>query len=102
MVETLPNFAGEGWSLVDAQNFCNEHNISVTVVEQESAGAPGIIISQSRKAGSDLENVSSITLTVSIAKKQVQPDPEPEKPSGDQGNNGGNGGNSGNNQNQTP
>ena len=99
MVETLPNFAGEGWSLVDAQNFCNEHNITVTVVEQESAGAPGIIISQSRKAGSDLENVSSITLTVSIAKKP-EPTPEPEPSGGDSGNTGGNGGNS--NQNQTP
>ena len=81
IVDTLPNFAGEGWSLVDAQNYCNEHNISVTVVEQESAGAPGIVISQSRKAGSDLGNVSSITLTVSIAKKvepEVVPDKEPE------------------------
>jgi len=99
LVETLPNFAGEGWSLVDAQNFCNEHNITVTVVEQESAGAPGIIISQSRKAGSNLENVSSITLTVSIAKKP-EPTPEPEPSGGDSGNTGGNGGNS--NQNQTP
>ena len=99
IVEELPNFAGEGWSLVDAQNFCNEHNISVTVVEQESAGAPGIIISQSRKAGSNLENVSSITLTVSIAKKP-EPTPEPEPSGGDSGNTGGNGGNS--NQNQTP
>ncbi len=99
IVEELPNFAGEGWSLVDAQNFCNEHNITVTVVEQESAGAPGIIISQSRKAGSNLENVSSITLTVSIAKKP-EPTPEPEPSGGDSGNTGGNGGNS--NQNQTP
>ena len=82
IVDTLPNFAGEGWSLVDAQNYCNEHNISVSVVEQEYNGAPGIVIGQSRKAGSDLENVSSITLTVSIAKKAepvVEPDKEKEE-----------------------
>ena len=87
LVETLPNFAGEGWSLVDAQNFCNEHNIAVTVVEQESAGAPGIIISQSRKAGSDLENVSSITLTVSVAIKQKPEEKPTTDPSGGEENN---------------
>ena len=77
-VETLPNFAGEGWSLVDAQNYCNEHNISVEVSEQEtSATSPGIVISQSRKAGSDLKNVSSITLTVAVAPKP-KPSPSPE------------------------
>ncbi len=83
-VETLPNFVSEGWSLVDAQNYCNEHNISVTVVEQESTGPAGVIISQSRKAGSDLDNVSSITLTVSVAPKQTpsQDNPPSEQPSG--------------------
>ena len=104
LVETLPNFVGEGWSLVDAQNFCNEHNITVTVEEQEYDGAPGIIVGQSRKAGSDLENVSSIILKVSIARKQVQPEPDPEPSGGDSGNNGGNSGNSNNsnsNSNQT-
>ena len=71
--ETLPNFAGEGWSLVDAQNYCDEHNIAVTVIEQEvQTGQPiGIVIAQSRKAGVELGNVSTITLTVSKAKKET-------------------------------
>ena len=101
IVETLPNFAGEGWSLVDAQNFCNEHNIAVTVTEQESAGAPGIVISQSRKAGSNLENVSTITLTVSVAIKQ-KPAETPTDPTGGESGNGGNGGSGGSGQNPTP
>ena len=100
IVETLPNFAGEGWSLVDAQNFCNEHNIAVTVTEQESAGAPGIVISQSRKAGSNLENVSTITLTVSVAIKQ-KPTETPTDPTGGESGNGGTGGNGGTNTNPT-
>ena len=98
IVETLPNFAGEGWSLVDAQNFCNEHNIAVTVTEQESAGAPGIVISQSRKAGSNLENVSTITLTVSVAIKQKPA----ETPTDPNENNGNNNNSQNQNQNQTP
>ena len=76
--ETLPNFAGEGWSLVDAQNYCDEHNIAVTVIEQEvQTGQPvGVVIAQSRKAGVELDNVSTITLTVSKAKKET-PSPSP-------------------------
>ena len=76
--ETLPNFAGEGWSLVDAQNYCDEHNIAVTVIEQEvQTGQPvGVVIAQSRKAGVELGNVSTITLTVSKAKKET-PSPSP-------------------------
>ena len=78
--EELPNFADEGWSLVDVQNYCSEKGINVTVEEVETtAYSVGTIISQSRKAGSVLDNVSSITVRVAIApKKKPEPQPQPE------------------------
>ena len=100
VVETLPNFVGEGWSLVDAQNFCNEHNITVTVEEQEYDGAVGIVVGQSRKAGSDLENVSSIILKVSIARKQKPVEKPTEPTNDDSGNNNNNNNNDNNNNNE--
>ena len=67
--------AGEGWSLEDAEAFCDKYGLTISVEYQETtAYEEGKIIDQSRAAGSPI--VKGQTLTVTVAKK-----PKEQKPS---------------------
>ena len=75
IVDTFPNMAGEGWSLEDAEAFCDKYGLTISVEYQETtAYEEGKIIDQSRAAGSPI--VKGQTLTVTVAKK-----PKEQKPS---------------------
>ena len=71
IVDTFPNMAGEGWTLSDAQAFCDTYGLTINVQYQDtSAYAAGKIIDQSRAAGSPI--VSGTTLTVTVARAPTQ------------------------------
>ena len=60
--------AAEGWSLADAEAFCDKYGLTISVSYQETtAYEEGKIIDQSRAAGSPI--VKGQTLTVTIAQK---------------------------------
>ena len=68
--------AGEGWSVSDAQTFCDKYGLTLQTIEQEtSAYTEGTIINQSRTAGTTI--VKGTTLRVTVA---VKPKPKPETP----------------------
>lgn len=68
IVKVFPDMSAEGWSLEDAEAFCEQYGIKITVVEEETElYDPGKIISQSRAAGSPITKNSNLKLT--IAKK---------------------------------
>ena len=73
IVDKFPDMAGEGWSLSDAQTFCDKYELVLEKVEQETeAYSPGTIISQSRTAGTTI--IKGTTLRVTVA---VKPKPKP-------------------------
>ena len=75
VVDTFPDMAGEGWSLSDAQTFCNKYGLILEKTEQETTAAnPGTIISQSRTAGTTIVKGTTLRVTVAI-KPTVKPDP---------------------------
>ena len=72
IVDTFPDMAGEGWSLADAQAFCQKYGLTIKVEYQDTtAYEEGKIIDQSRAAGSPI--VEGQTFTVTIARKPTQP-----------------------------
>ena len=75
IVDTFPDMAAEGWSVSDAQTFCDTYGLSLERVEQETtAYEEGTIISQSRTAGSTI--VKGTTLKVWVAvKPKAKPAP---------------------------
>ena len=67
IVDTFPNMATEGWSLADAEAFCDTYGLIINVqYEDTTAYEAGRVISQSRAAGSPI--VRGQTLTVTIAR----------------------------------
>ena len=68
IVDTIPDMAGEGWSLADAEAFCDKYGLTIKVEYQDTtAYEEGKIIDQSRAAGSPI--VKGQTFTVTIARK---------------------------------
>ena len=71
IVDTFPDMAGEGWSLADAEAFCDKYGLTIKVEYQDTtAYEEGKIIDQSRAAGSPI--VKGQTFTVTIARKPVE------------------------------
>lgn len=71
IVDTFPDMAGNGWSLADAEAFCDKYGLTIKVEYQDTtAYAEGKIIDQSRAAGSPI--VKGQTFTVTIARKPVE------------------------------
>lgn len=67
IVDTFPNMTTEGWSLADAEAFCDTYGLIINVqYEDTTAYEAGRVISQSRAAGSPI--VRGQTLTVTIAR----------------------------------
>ncbi len=78
IVETFPNMSAEGWTLEDAEAFCDTYGLTISVVYQDTtAYTAGRIIDQSRAAGSPI--VSGQTLTVTVARTPQQ---QTQQPSG--------------------
>ena len=81
IVDKFPDMAGEGWSLSDAQTFCDKYELILEKTEQEtSAYSPGTIISQSRTAGTTIIKGTTFRVTVAVKPKQkeeVKPTPTP-------------------------
>lgn len=79
IVDTFPNMAAEGWSLADAEAFCDKYGLTIQVEYQETtAYEEGKIITQSRAAGSPI--VKGQTFTVTIAQKPKEEE-QPSTPS---------------------
>ena len=81
VVDEFPDMAGEGWSLGDAQTFCDKYGLTLEKTEQETnAYTPGTIISQSRTAGSRIVKGTTLRVVVAVKPKEVpKPTPEPEQ-----------------------
>ena len=68
IVTTYPDMVLEKWNIDDVKAFAEKYDIPLTVTEVETDQyTPGTILTQSRKAGSNV--VSGVSLKVSIAKK---------------------------------
>ncbi|MBQ2639836.1 MAG: Stk1 family PASTA domain-containing Ser/Thr kinase [Bacilli bacterium] len=71
IVDTFPDMNAKGWSIDDAEAFCNKYGLTLNTSYQETtAYDPGKIISQSRAAGSPI--VKGSTLSVVVAKKPTE------------------------------
>ena len=82
IVDKFPDMAGEGWSVGDAQTFCDKYGLSLETIEQEtSAYTEGTIINQSRTAGTTI--VKGTTLRVTVA---VKPKAKPQPPTNNNNN----------------
>lgn len=70
LVAVYPDFVAEDWTYEGIEEFCAEHNISLSKTEKEDDTAPeGKVIGQSREAGSKV--VSGVSLRITVAKKPV-------------------------------
>ena len=85
VVDTFPDMAGEGWSLSDAETFCNKYGLILEKIEQEtSAYSEGTIISQSRTAGTTIVKGTTLKVTIAVPPKAKPPAPaEPTKKASD-------------------
>ncbi|MDD3241615.1 MAG: Stk1 family PASTA domain-containing Ser/Thr kinase [Bacilli bacterium] len=72
-IEGYPDMVSEGWTLEEAQAFCNKYEITLTVAYQETSQyTPGMVVLQSREAKSPV--VKGSTLKVTIAKEPESTD----------------------------
>ena len=75
IVDEFPDMAGEGWSVSDAQTFCDKYGLTLQTVEQEtSAYTEGTVINQSRTAGTTIVKGTTLRVTVAVKPKE-QPKP---------------------------
>ena len=82
IITKYPDFIGEGWRVEEIQSFCDENNITLTVVEEESDEPVGKVIRQSRAADSEVASPGYLTIT--IAKESAVVDtPVEDEPVGD-------------------
>ena len=86
IVDTFPDMAGEGWSLADAEAFCDKYGLIIKVEYQDTtAYEEGKIIDQSRAAGSPI--VKGQTLTITIARIPTTSSSEPNNGNNNNSNN---------------
>lgn len=68
IVKSYPDFVKESWTIGEVQSFCDEYGIKLTVEEKEvSDSESGVILSQSKTAGSDIS--INATLKIVVSKK---------------------------------
>lgn len=66
IVKSYPDFVKESWTIDEVQSFCDEYGIKLTVEEKEvSENESGVILSQSKTAGSDISVNSTLKIVVS-------------------------------------
>lgn len=70
LITVYPDFVAEDWTYAGIEEFCAEHNISLSKTEKEDDSVPeGKVLAQSREAGSKV--VSGVSLRITVAKKPV-------------------------------
>ena len=73
ILKEYPDFVKENYTVEEVKEFCTEYGITLNIEEKEdSEHKQGTIISQSRAAGSEIAERSSLTITVS--KNPVKPE----------------------------
>ncbi len=79
IVEVFPDMVAEGYSIDDAAAFCTKYKLTLkTVYVETNQYSPGKIISQSRIAGSEI--IEGTTLTVEVAAKPTETTDNNKKP----------------------
>ena len=69
IVVTYPDFNLEGYSRASIESFCSDNDINCSFTEVETDEyAPGVIISQSRPAGSVVTAKASLVIKIAVAK----------------------------------
>lgn len=83
LVETFPDMVQEGYSFDDATAFCKKYNLTLkTNYVETSEYSEGKVISQSRIAGSEIVENTTLTIDVAIKptkKEETKPDPDKDK-----------------------
>lgn len=82
IITKYPDFIGEGWRVEEIQSFCDENNITLTIVEEESDEPVGKVIRQSRAADSEVASPGYLTITIAKEKSMVE-EPTVEQSAGD-------------------
>ncbi|MCM1371209.1 MAG: Stk1 family PASTA domain-containing Ser/Thr kinase [Clostridium sp.] len=76
-----PDFVKEQWSLEQIQQFCDDNGVKLTIKYQETSSfSDGTVLSQSREAGTVINNPTTITVTISKEPAQVEEPPIPGTP----------------------
>ena len=71
-VDTYPDFTNGSYTYDDVVEYLEKYNVTINKVEQEdSEHAPGVVIGQSRTAGSRI--VSGTSITITVAKESTTP-----------------------------
>ena len=74
ILKEYPDFIKEGYSMEEIQNFCKDYGISLSVeYKVDDSKEAGTILSQSRAAGSDIAERSSLVITIS-KKSETKPE----------------------------
>ncbi len=76
--ELLPNFIGKTQSEVEA--WALEHELNIEFIEENSTSPKGQVINQSVHAGSLVDTITSLTITVSNNESTTEEPPTPEDP----------------------
>ena len=73
LIETFPDMVAEGYSIDDVEAFCKKYNLTLkkNLVETSST-TPGKIISQSRIAGSEIVEGTTLTVDVAAAVTEIE------------------------------
>lgn len=67
IVNEYPDFVSEGWSLEEVEEFAKEYGVVLSVEYIETtAHSPGIILSQSRSAGTPVLNKANLKVGVAV------------------------------------
>ncbi len=74
IVINYPDFVAEKWSVTEVEEFCSEHNVTLSKTIVTTDKYPnGTVFSQSRAAGTKV--MANTTLKISIAQTPTIPDP---------------------------
>ena len=66
ILKEYPDFIKEGYSMEEIQKFCKDYDISLSVeYREDDSKAEGTILEQSRAAGSDIAERTSLVITIS-------------------------------------
>ena len=77
LVVNYPNFVEEKWTKEAIENFCNEYNVVVDFIEEETNSyAEGTILKQDRVAGTRVLKAYPLKITIAVPKEEKKQDDE--------------------------
>ena len=83
LVTAYPDFTNGDWDREKIQGFCDDNEIECLFVEKVSDKKPGTILSQGRKAGTEVRKNSTVNVTIAKAgnnsSQKVEDDDDDEK-----------------------